>query len=211
MAERLARVWRGLDGHCQTQVDSESVTASTGRNRLNTMKQCKLKMQLSWDWHCSKINKVFCIINLKFFWSVTSHCENEILMEVSRSCCMAILSTSLGPISSASIHNQVKARHGVKVSSELHPVLSAKPNQWAVCELLSGFESYSATASYRGAQPLANNVLPAIEWITFKFYSHNFRIWKAMSKALSQPFICLTSFDFWLKVSCIFVYFLIFS
>ena len=58
MAERHAQARRLTDGQGKRQVDSESVTASAGRNRLDTMKQCKLKGQLSWDWHCSKINKV---------------------------------------------------------------------------------------------------------------------------------------------------------
>ena len=37
---------------------SDCQRSSAGRNQLDTMKQCKLKGQLSWDWHCSKINKV---------------------------------------------------------------------------------------------------------------------------------------------------------
>ena len=46
MVERPARVLRESDGQDKTQVNSESVT-SAGRNRLDTMKQCKLKRQLS--------------------------------------------------------------------------------------------------------------------------------------------------------------------
>ena len=40
-AERPGRVRGGSDGQGETQVDSESVTASAGRNRLDRLNQCK--------------------------------------------------------------------------------------------------------------------------------------------------------------------------
>ena len=40
MAERPARVRGVSDGHEKTQADSESVTVSAGRKRLDTLKQC---------------------------------------------------------------------------------------------------------------------------------------------------------------------------